>query len=445
LRKPPVPAPRWNAAAILALPAIAFGAAVIWPSLRIAGALADAAVLAVLLGDLAAGLLLRGPSIEAPLRMTAPVGHPASVPAKILNSGRRTVRVRVRLDMPDDFADREEEASADAGPNASAEISFRFRPLRRGRWLWKAVRVRTLSPLGFFWMQSEEAIDLECAVLPVLAGLGRASRASRSLAILAAGNRVCARRSGEAELDYLREYRQDDDSRRIDWKASVRVGRPVTKVLRSETSRHVVVALDCGRSMLAEQGGVSSLDYAASALMALAQAAFEAGDSLSAFAFADGPVAELPAVSGRKSMGRVASFLSGLEAVEAESNYEAALERLIRGQRKRSLVVLVTDVSDASYAEPFRRAFALIRRRHLPLLVFLRDTIVQARAEEEPFRGEGSVREYSRVAARQMLADRARTLSYLRASGIMVLDLLPGELTGALTDRYLDLKTRGAL
>ncbi len=440
-----MPAPRWGTAAILLLPAALFGAAIVFPALKPVAALADAAMLVAFAVDAVIGLARRQPAVSMPAQVSASVGTPVRLEGRIDNPGRNPISVRARLDLSDDFQDRVDESLIALGPRASAALAFSFRPMRRCRVSWTAIRLRVRSPLGFFWMQSEAPVTMECAVLPRLDGLRRRARLARGLAIQAAGNRVCAHRAGEAELDYLREYRQDDDSRRIDWKASVRLGRPVTKVLRSETSRHVVVALDCGRSMLAEQDGVSSLDYAASALMALAQAAFEAGDSLSAFAFADGPVSELPSVAGRKSISRVAAFLSGLEAKESESNYEAALERLVRGHRKRSLVVLITDVSDASYAALFKRALGLIRRRHLPLVVFLRDKVVQERAEEVPARGEEGMREFTRVAARQILADREKALSYLRASGIMVLDLLPGELTGALAERYLDLKGRGAL
>jgi uncharacterized protein (DUF58 family) len=439
----PVPAPGLGLA--LLVPAALFAAAVAFPSLAPAAGLADAAILALAAVDLMLGLGLARPLLRLPSELSVPVGRPAAIQGSLANPGRRGLRLRLRLDMPDEYAERREELRLSLAPGAEVSLSFAFRPLRRGRSLLGPARLRWASPLGLFWIQSDEGEPLTCSVLPRLDMLRRRARAARGLAVLAAGSRIFARRSGEAELDYLRDYRQDDDSRRIDWKASLRVGRTVSKVMRSETSRHVVVALDCGRGMLAEQEGVSSLDHAASALMALAQAAFEAGDSLSAIAFADTILAELPAISGRNGSRRVAAFLSGLEALQAESNYEIPLERLMRGQRKRSLVILITDLSDGSYVALFKRAFGLIARRHLPLIVLLRDLVVQERSEEAPARGEDPAREFSRVAARQMAMDRERAISYLRASGILVLDVLPGELSAALADRYLDLKSRGAL
>jgi uncharacterized protein (DUF58 family) len=440
-----LPLPRPALAAALLVPAALFAAALAFPAASLAAILADAVILIVALADLIAALGFGRPGISFPSELSGAIGKTFRIDAKARNPGGRPLRLRARLDMEDGLSERVDEASAVLPPRSGAAIAFSFRPLRRGTVVFSQARLRVASPLGLFWIQSEATVSCSCSALPDLAPLRRRLRAGRGLAAMASGLHASARRHGESELDYLREYRPDDDSRSIDWKASLRVGKTVAKVMRSESSRHLVVALDCGRRLMAEQGGVSSLDHAAGALMSLARAAFEMGDSLSAIAFADTIISELPSASRIQSLRKVAGFLSGLESRQTEANFEALFERLSLSLRKRSLVILITDLSDGAYVDLFRKNFALLGRRHLPLLILLKDTVVRRLADEPREKGEAIEREYARVAAREMERERGRALGLLRASGISVMDLLPSELSAGMTERYLDLKTRGAL
>lgn len=438
-----VPAPAL--ALVLCLPLALAAAGIALPALSKAAGAADVLILAVCAFDIlsCAGLKAVPPAFTR--HYAFPLGRPATLSFELRNPARRRLRLKLALDLPDEFLERTDSAAFSLASGGDASGSFRFRPMRRGEWAIGTVHERIGTPLGLFRLQFEIPAGFIVSVMPDIAGTRGYLKASRANRSTENGLHPALRRGGESELDYLREYRQDDDPRRIDWKATCRLGRPISKVLRSETARNVIFALDCGRLMTAEQGGLSSLDYAVNAILMLARVALEMDDAVSVVAFSGTIRGETPFARGRRAVRGVSAFLSSLEPDFSESNYELAFDRIMRRISKRSLVIVVSDMSDGLNAEVLGRYFANLSKRHLPLLVLLRDSRLDAWSRSGPEAGEPDSAEYSRAAAREMAVGREKAVSLLRARGVTVLDLLPRELSAALADKYLELKSRGMI
>jgi uncharacterized protein (DUF58 family) len=243
-------------------------------------------------------------------------------------------------------------------------------------------------------------------------------------------------------LECLRDYQKDDDSKRIDWKASTRNNKLVCKEFRMESNNLIAIVLDCGRVMTAEQKGLNSLDYAVNAALILSYMANRIGDSVSIFAFADKIIGELPPVKGKHMMNKVLRFLTKLQPGFVESNYQQMFEHLKVRLKRRSLIILFSDLIDDINYQLFYKYLSVLGRKHIPLIILLRDTLLMENADLPPGKVEDV---YVSAAAADMVMRRAEAIKKFRQKKINLLDLLPHEVTPSLIDKYLELKSRNLI
>lgn len=312
-------------------------------------------------------------------------------------------------------------------------VAWRGVLLRRGRYTLGAHHLRTRSPWGLW----ERQVDLDAAddveVWPdvkQLAEYDLLARRSREGLLL----RSTRRAGNDAEFDRLRPWRQGDDLRHVDWKATARAQAPIVRQMREPTGQTVQFLLDCGRTMTAETDGRPAFDHALDALLLLAHIALRKGDRvglLGVDAHLRAQVAPAPGSRASRALLRAGCELHpSLE----EPDWERAIVHLAANLRRRALVVvfsnLVDEVGAARLATLFRST-----RRHLVVWVCLRDPGLEALADDAD--------RWARGAAAEVMAWRRGVLDRVAMAGVHVLDVSPHELTPALVDRYLALKQRG--
>ncbi len=106
-------------------------------------------------------------------------------------------------------------------------------------------------------------------------------------------------------------------------------------------------------------------------------------------------------------------------------------------QPRRALVVVFTDVQDRDQGAALVAQCARLRRRHLVLVVTVRDPALDDIARRAPRTATDA---YARAVAAGLLADREDTLALLRSSGVGVVDADARTLSPRLVNRYLELK-----
>jgi len=202
-----------------------------------------------------------------------------------------------------------------------------------------------------------------------------------------------------------------------------------------------MLAIDLGRIMTEEiGGGRSRLDHALSAALLLAYVAGIHQDRVGLFAFADDVQVFLP--PSRLGIDRLADILTDVQGRMVEPHYPRAFSVLGRQLKRRSLIVLFTDVIDPGASKALLAHLVPAARRHLPLVVALRNPQVEA-AANSPERDHRSLTE--RAAAEELLDQRARTLAAMRRSGVLVADTLPSDAAPDVLNAYLDVKRRALL
>jgi uncharacterized protein (DUF58 family) len=323
---------------------------------------------------------------------------------------------------------------------ASARIAYRLRPIERGEMRFASAELWMSTGLGLFARRCRAGDEQHVRVYPNFAALV-------GYTLLAADNRLSQagvlqrRRRGEG-LDFhqLREYREGDAIRQIDWKATSRMRKLVSREYRDERDQQILLMLDCGRRMHARDGALSHLDHALNAALMLAYVALRQGDAVGLLAFG-GVDRYLPP---RKSQSTVNALLAGtfdLQASLSVPDYYTAAVRLMGLNRKRSLVVILSNLRDED-DDTLKPAVSLLRQRHLVVLASLRENILDAALRAPVDDLDGAL---IHAATAQYLIERQRAFARLEAARIPCIDVEPQALPLALVNRYTELKRRGAI
>lgn len=437
----PLPLPTPRAAAWVAAAALPVALATWWPSAAVVAAAGLVAVAAACIYDFLA--LPRPSAIEAVRDGAAvlPLGAVTDVVVALRrrDDDRRAVVAEFVDDLAPSLARVREPAGLVLAHGADARAVTVVRPERRARLRLGAVHVRLCGPLGLAARQVRFDVGRDVRVLPGIAAVADAARLLRNGLRREAGRRRTRRRGEGTSFESLREYARGDDPRKLDWKASARHGKLITRQYEVERSRTVILLVDCGRWMTGEVGGLTRLDRVLDACVLLAHVAALRDDRVGMLAFSDRIEAYVPPVKGRAAVERIVDATLDVQPRLVESDYERAFAEFAARHRKRSLVVLFTDVlsRDASkvVADEMRRQ----ARRHATVAVTLRDPDLDAVADAVP--GNASAA-FEQAAAEELLLERDAALTRMRRDGIHVLDCDPRRLGPAVVERYLDLKAR---
>jgi uncharacterized protein (DUF58 family) len=327
-------------------------------------------------------------------------------------------------------------------PNGTLEQPFDVVGESRGEAALGDVAVRVRTQLGLAGRTFRYPTDDRVLVAPSLAGVKRFRWLAVHHRLATVGVRAARRRGEGRSFSRLRDYVVGDDPRHIDWKATGRRGHPITREFTVEQSQTVFVLVDAGRSMTQLSGRYPRFEYALSAALLLADVAISAGDRVGALVFDDQLRALVPAQRGIAALHALRSALVPLQPTLVEPDYATAFRTLAQRQRKRALVVLVTDVIDARSARSLLAHLTRGASRHLALVVALRnDALVQASA----LTGTRTPELYASAAAEELVAERLTALQRMRDAGVVVIDVAPDAMAAAVVNQYLELKSRGAL
>ena len=327
-------------------------------------------------------------------------------------------------------------------PGGSAELAVGVTGSRRGNYRLPPVVVRVRSPLGLVQRTIVSDDDAAIDVVPSIAGVRRYRLLALQHRLREAGIRTIRRRGQGTSFANLRDYVRGDDPRRMDWKASARRGKLITREFTVEQGQTVLIAIDAGRMMTQLADGVSRFEHALASATVLADVAARSGDQIGLIVFDDEIRAFVPPARGALALRRIRDALLPLLPTMAEPDYAGAFRTLAARHRKRSLLVLYTDVVDPRASRALIAHTARSTARHLPLVVALRnDALVRAALP----RAGGTEALFGAAAAEELLLERAEALAAMRAAGAHVLDVSTRQLTAAVINGYLAIKARASL
>lgn len=376
------------------------------------------------------------------------LGVPGSVGVELRNDGKISIRARIVDETPAQLRSAPPALDLRVKARSSAEARYGVMPAERGDMRLGRIFLRIQSPLG---LAERWAVAETQQTVRVLPNLEQARRQTlyliRSRQVELEKRRRRQRGIGR-EFDSLREYREGDELRDISWTATARRRHLITRVFQMERSQNVWLVLDAGRLLRAqvrEPGDAprfSKLDYAVNAALSLAQVALYCGDRVGLLAYGRRIQQNLYAGRGAQHVRAIVESLAQVRAEASESDHGRAVRALLGAQKRRSLVVWITDFAEtATIPEVIEYAMHLVPR-HLvvfaamgqPDLRTLADTIPAVTADL-----------YRHGAALEISQRRDILLRGLRQRGVLALELMPGMLASSLVTQYLDIKERSLL
>jgi uncharacterized protein (DUF58 family) len=351
------------------------------------------------------------------------------VPAALTVAVRGPGSIRVRQAAPPDLDIRPREGDG----RLHATVVGR----RRGRHTLPAVATRSIGPLRLASWNHRPGEPAEVSVYPDLAAARRLALSVRRGRFREQGVSARGPLGLGTDFELVRDYLADDDIRQVNWRATARLGRPMSNQYRVEQDRDVVLLLDAGRlaaAALPESGG-TVLDAALDALAAVALVADAVGDRCGTIAFDRELRVEL---RPRRAGGTVVvRALHDLEPRLADSDYEAAFRR-VEGS-KRAFVLILTDLLEPVAVRSLADAVPVLARRHAVVVASPGDPGLRAMAAAPPERDE----DVARVVAASAVEDaRAAAAARVRAAGAGVVDAPPATLARLCVAAYLRAKSR---
>jgi len=421
-------------------------ALLVWNDLFLVVAAADVLVALVAVADLWTLPGTRSLSAERSAMRVASINMPHRVELLVNNHSARRLFVAVRDDVPDEFLAAPEEFSLRMEPRSRATMHYEFRSQRRGAFLVSQVYLRTRSRFGLWRRYLKYPVETVIHVYPDMKQLSEYAVLARTNRLSLMGVRRTRRVGQDNEFERLRDYTRDDNYKHIDWRSTARRHKLTVKDFQTNQSQRIIFLLDCGRMMTNASSGLSLLDHAFNAMLMLSFVALRQGDAVGLVCFSDQIHTYVPPRGGMAQMNRLlhAGFDRFPQLVE--SRYDEAFLYLDSHCKKRSLVVLVTNLIDEVNSHQLHRYLTNLVGRHLPLGVLLRDRQLFAAADSvEPRLPIPDRPLFRAAAAAEILTWRHQVLRDLEHRGVLALDVFPEDMTAPLVNQYLDIKARHLL
>jgi uncharacterized protein (DUF58 family) len=427
--------------------AVAIGAglialSVVSPVLVLVAILYHAALIIVVARDLALLPPARGYSARRVMPEPFSLGEQEEVKVVITNRGAAGLRARVADHAPAGLQPRPRELDGAFDRSGMLTVAYQTSSPRRGAYRFESIDLQVVRQDGWLRRQVRIPLQNEVAVFPNIVAIKRIQLTLRRGLRALVGQRRARPPGASTAFAGLRDYVRGDDVRRISWTATARRDRPVMVEVEAERGQQVMIALDCGRLMTAPAGELDKLDHAINAALMLAWVAQAFGDRVGLMTFDDRVTNFIKPERGAAQLHLLTQALYALQPSYVEPDFGHAMTHLALRVGRRSMVVVLTDVQDPNASRELVAHCLRLAARHLVLVVAMSDPEV-LNARDAPV--TTSARAYQWAAAEEFVASRRESFEQLRRGGVLGLDVVAGNLSPALVERYLELKERALL
>lgn len=355
------------------------------------------------------------------------------------NHGRWPVKVRFFDGLP-------EECSYESLPYELPKLasqqhltaSYRVTFLRRGDLPLSAGYLELRSPLGFWWRSRRVGEGAVAQVFPNYVpalnyGLLATADRAELMGIVKPRNKGMSK-----EFHQLRDYQEGDALSQLDWNATSRFNRLITREYQEERDQTILIIPDCSIRTRAMDGELPILDHLLNAAILLSYIALGQGDKVGVMSFG-GEDRSLAPVKGSTGMAKILNHLYNYQPTRNYGDYAELVARIMRTQTKRCLIIVLTNLRTEDQFGSLG-ALQLLTRQHLVMLASVRETAVEEALAEDVEGFKDASRYLGALAYEQdieklILEARGRGFSALHES----LDTFPI----ALANQFLDLRSSG--
>lgn len=402
----------------------------------------DGLVVLMWLVDLARMPRPRQLKVKRTWRAPAALSISSEVDVTVENSSSKSIYCQLVDTVPLELRTEPPELTIRAGAKNEGTGSYRIRPMQRGDAKLGDCYLRYQSVLRIAerWVRAPTAQTVR--IYPNLEEAKRHSMYLLRSRQIALEKRHTRMRGIGREFESLREYQQGDEYRDICWTASARRAKLVTRVYQMERSQTVWIVIDSGRLMRAHVGGFSKLDEAVNAALSLAQVALYSGDRVGLIAYGRSVRQQLPAAKGSLHLRQLIENLAMVQEEASEADHLLMAGRLLTDQKRRSLIVWLTDLAETAMTPEVIEAASMMMPRHLVLFVVIGQPDLGELAGKTP---QNESEMYRVAAAQEMVHRRELLLARLRERGALAMEVGSGAVSAVVVNSYLQIKERSQL
>lgn len=371
---------------------------------------------------------------------TIPIYTPTTVTLELSHSFRRAVPIELIDHLPEGMDCRATPLRGQLLPGKTTTLKYSFEPLARGAFNFGTMQVRMPGPLRLvsctYLVEQPQSIR----VYPDFSAIAAYTIMAADNHISQLGIRKRNQRGGGSEFHQLRQYRIGDVMRQINWKATSKWQKLISQDYQVERDQQIMVMVDNGRRMRSKDDVLSHFDHSLNALLLVCYIALKQGDSVGVMSFGSSD----RWIPMNKGAGHISTILNGLfdlDVGNSSSDYVEAAERLITKQKKRSLVIMLTNTRDEDM-EDLVDAGKLLTRRHIFLVANIREKFFDT-YKQNPVKDLDTALQYCGI--RDYLHQRHETGNFLRRNGIHCLDCSAAGLAASVANSYLEIKSAGLL
>ena len=325
-------------------------------------------------------------------------------------------------------------------PDGVTEVNYKITPTERGQVTFSSVQLHLFSIFGFWKRNHKLPLPSTTRVYPNFASVAKYTLLAADNQLNQMGIRRRRRRGEGQNFHQLREYREGDPIRQIDWKASSRHRKLISREYQEERDQDIIFLLDCGHRMMARDDTLSHFDHSLNAILLLAYVALRQGDAIGFGSFS-GEERWLQPIKGSGRISHLFNTLYDIQPTPEAPDFIAAANKLMLQQKKRALVILITNLRDEDNAD-LLPAIKMLQRKHLVLVASMREQALDNVLETEIHEFKQAV-QYS--ATREYLSQRTQAITKLQLSGALCIDVIPQDLSVSLVNQYLEIKSSNTL
>lgn len=362
------------------------------------------------------------------------LGRPMSLQLLFRHELGRELELQVAPAAPEAVEIDPEIRTLNVPPGEAAAVEVHATPRRLGQHPWPSMQVRIGGPLKLAWWSRRFDVSYSLKVMPELL-----RDAAGRISAVGGGMRAHFNQGAGAEILQLREYRAGDPQNAIDWKATARRGRLISRDYTEDQHLDIVIAIDAGRTSALRAGDLDRLGHYVNLAARFAEHAVAQDDRVGVMLFADQPLATLAPGRGIGSVFRIRQMLAAATPKLAESNPLNAALRIRTLVRHRSLIVMLTDVDDATVAGQLASAARLLLPKHLPLIAGISSPEAEAMRDAP---AHSWLDPYESLAAQEYISRLERNVRALRALGAPALVTRPEHMERAVFDAYVEFRNR---
>ena len=326
-------------------------------------------------------------------------------------------------------------------PRQSIRVKYSVKPVQRGNYHFGEIILFFQSSLGLLQRRQNIPASETIKVYPSFAHLGQ-YRILAQAATNEQGSRRMRKIGQSMEFEQIKDYVGGDDMRNINWKASARKGGLMVNNYTDEKSQQVYCIIDKGRLMKMPFKGLSLLDYAINATLALTNTCLQKQDKPGFMSFSDKPGSIIAADRKPVQRENIMRVLYKESASFMESDYEMLYMQIRSKIKQRSLLILFTNFESLTGLKRQINYLRSIAKHHLLLVVFFENTELTKLSGAEAKSREDI---YIKTIAEKFAYEKRLIVKELQQYGILSVLTPPEKLTVNAINKYLELKSKQAI